>query len=172
MTRAVNTLRRHKYAILLAALLCVTLVESFSQRLLRPVFSDFALMATMLLVFVIVFERRADRVVAFIAVVTAGAAFAAHYALSGKYPELPLRAINHSATLLLMGFATVVILRNVFAQRVVAVDDVLGAMCGCLLAAGAWSDLFLLAESFLPGSFSVNPSLGTASTPGTTASPY
>ncbi len=155
-----NALRRHKYAILLAVLLVVTLVESFSQRLLRPVVSDFAMMTTMLLVFLIVFERRVDRVVGFIALITAAAAVAAHYALSSRNSDLPLRAINHGASLLLIGFATFVILRNIFAQRVVAADDVLGALCGYLLAAAAWANLFLLIESFLPGSFSVSPSLG------------
>ena len=94
--------------------------------------------------------------------VTAAAAFAAHFALSGSYSQLPLRAINHSALLLLKGFATFVILRNIFAQRVVATDDVLGAVCGYLLAAGAWSDLFLLIEGFLPGSFSVSPGFSAA----------
>jgi hypothetical protein len=97
----VNTLRGHKYAFLLAALLFVTLVESFSQRLLRPGLSDLAMMTAMLLVFLIVFERRADRLVAFIALLTAAATFAAHYALSGSYFELPLGVINHSAKLLL-----------------------------------------------------------------------
>jgi voltage-gated potassium channel len=62
---------------------------------------------------------------------------------------------NRGAKLLLIGFATFVILRNIFAQREVRPDDVLGAMCGYLLAAGAWADIFLLLESFLPGSFRV-----------------
>jgi hypothetical protein len=153
----VNALRRHKYAILLAALLCMTLVESFSQRLRRPVFTDLAMMMTMLLVVLIVFERREDRPVAFMAFVTAAGALAAHYVLSESDPHLPLRVINHAAKLLLIGFATFVILRNIFAQRVVGADDVLGAACGYLLAAGAWANLFLLIESFLPGSFSVSP---------------
>ena len=48
-----NTPRKHKYAILLAALLCMTLLESFSQRLLRPVVSDFVTMTTMLLVLIV-----------------------------------------------------------------------------------------------------------------------
>jgi voltage-gated potassium channel len=153
----VNTLHRHKYAILLAALLFVALLESFTDRLLRPVLSDLAVMTTMLLVFLIVFERRADRVMAFMALATAVATFAAHYVLSGSYPQLPLRVINHSAKLLLIAFATFVILRNIFAQRVVGADDVLGAVCGYLLAAGAWADLYLLIESLSPGSFSVSP---------------
>jgi hypothetical protein len=88
------------------------------------------MMTTMLLACVVVFERRVDRLVAFIALVTAAVAFAAGYALSGAFPELLFRAIHHGASLLLVGFATFVILRNVFAQRVVAGDDVLGAVCG------------------------------------------
>ena len=52
-----KTLRTYKHAILLAALLCVALVESFShRRLLGPVFSDLAIIMMMLLVFLIVFE--------------------------------------------------------------------------------------------------------------------
>src|SRR5688572_6925302 len=97
-----NTLRRHKYAILLPAVLCVALIDSFSPGL---VLSDLAMTTTMLLVFLTVFERRADRLVAFIALVTGTAAVAAHYVLPGS-AQLPLRVINHSAKLLLIGLAT------------------------------------------------------------------
>ena len=68
--------------------------------------------------------------------------------------------IYHSAVLLLVSFASLVILRNIFEQRVVRIDDVLGAVCGYLLAAGAWSNLFLLVEIFWPGSFSVGSGFG------------
>jgi hypothetical protein len=156
----VNRLRRHKYAILLAALISVALANSFSQRLLPPLLSDLAVMTTTLLVFLIVFEKPADRLVAFMAVVVAAATLAAHYVLSGGYGDLPLRVINRSAKLLLIGFATFVILRNIFAQGDVRADDVLGAVCGYLLAAGVWADIFLLTESFLPGSFIVSPGFG------------
>jgi len=53
-----------------------------------------------------------------------------------------------------------VILRNIFEQRVVRSDDVLGPVCGYLLAAGAWANLFMLIEIFSPGSFSVGPGFG------------
>jgi hypothetical protein len=69
------TLRRHKYSILLAAIVVVTLVESFSHRLLLgPFVSDLAISTTELLVFLIVFERRVYRLLAFIAFATALAA--------------------------------------------------------------------------------------------------
>ena len=68
--------------------------------------------------------------------------------------------IYHSALLLLLGFAVIVILRNIFAQRAVRSDDVLGAVCGYLLAAAAWSNLFMLIEIFVPGSYSVGQGFG------------
>lgn len=157
-----NSLRKYKHSILLAALLCVALIESFSHRqILGPTLSDLAITMMMLLVFLIVFHRRVNRLVAFIALAIAVASVLAHYVLPGS-AELPLRLIFHSAALLLTGFATLVILRNIFEQRVVRSDDVLGAVCGYLLAAGAWANLFMLIEIFSPGSFSVGPGFAAA----------
>ena len=151
---------KYKHSILIAALLCVALIESFShRRVLGPVLSDLAITMMLLLVFLIVFHRRVNRLVAFIALAIAVASGLARYVLPGS-AELPLRLIFHSAALLLTGFATLVILRNIFEQRIVRVDDVLGAVCGYLLAAGAWANLFMLIEIFWPGSFSVGPGFG------------
>ncbi len=150
------TLVSHKYAILLAAIIVVTLVESFSHRLLLgPFVSDLAISTTTLLVLLIVFDRRVHRLVAFIAFATSVLANWAHYVLPLNQPEVLLRLIYHSALLLLLGFAAIVILRNIFAQRVVRSDDVLGAVCGYLIAAAAWSNIFMLIEVFVPGAFSV-----------------
>ena len=158
-----KTLRRYRHAILLAALLCVALVESFSHRpVLGPVFSDMAITMVLLLVFVIVFEGWLNRLVAFVTLAIAVVAVWAHNVLPPSYPQAPLRLVYHSAALLLVGFATLVILRNIFEQRIVRTDDVLGAVCGYLLAAGAWANLFMLIEIFSPGSFSVSPGFGAA----------
>jgi hypothetical protein len=156
-----NTLRRHKYAILLGVLIVVAVIESFPHRLvLGPIASELAITTTLLLVFLIVFQRKVSRLVAFIALVTAVAVDWAHHVLPPSYPQVPLRLIYHSALLLLIGFAACVILRNIFRQRLVRSDDVLGAVCGYLLAGGAWSNLFTLIEIFVPGSFSVGPGFG------------
>lgn len=60
---------------------------------------------------------------------------------------------------LFIGFAVVMILRNIFAASVVTGDDVLGAVCGYLLAAGAWANLCAATELLVPGSFSVSNDL-------------
>src|SRR5262245_56923404 len=155
-----HPLRRHKYAILLAALIVATLVESFSHRQgLGPVLSDLVIVTILLLVLLIVFNRRVNRLVAFLAWAAVVVAQGSPYLLPGA-SEAPLRLLYHSAALLLAGYAPLVILRNIFAHRVIRVDDVLGAVCGYLLAALAWSNLFMLIEMFVPGSFSVGPSFG------------
>jgi hypothetical protein len=157
---SMNPLRRHKHAILLAALIVVALVESFNHRqVLGPVLSDLVIVTILLLVFLIVFARRVNRLVAFLAWAAVVVAQGAHYLLPGA-SEAPLQLLYHSGALLLVGYATLVILRNIFQHRVVRVDDVLGAVCGYLLAAGAWSNLFMLIEMFVPGSFSVGSGFG------------
>jgi len=157
---SMNPLLRHKYAILLAALIGAALVESFSHgQVLSPALSDLAIGTILLLVFLIVFTRRVNRLVAFLAWAAVVVAQGARYLLPGA-SEAPLQLLYHSAVLLLAGYATLVILRNIFEQRVVRVDDVLGSVCGYLLAALAWSNLFMLIEIFLPGSFSVGSGFG------------
>jgi hypothetical protein len=154
-------LQSHKHAILLVGIIVVALIESFShRRLLGPLASDLAIAAIEMLMLLIVFERKGHRVVAFIAFAVAVASALAHYVLPPTYPEAPLRLVYHTALLLLLGFATIVMLRNIFHQRVVRSDDVLGAACGYLLAAGAWSNLYMLVEVFVPGSFSMGQGFG------------
>jgi hypothetical protein len=155
-----NTLRKHKHAVLLVALVWVAIMESFSHRqMLGPVLSDVTVGTLLLLVFLIVFNRRVNRLVAFLAWAAVVVAQGAHHLLPGA-SEAPLQLLYHSGALLLVGYATLVILRNIFEHRVVRVDDVLGAVCGYLLAALAWSNLFMLIEMFVPGSFSVGPGFG------------
>jgi len=151
----------HKYAILLAAIVAVAVVESFSHRqLLGLVVSDFVVSTTYLLILLVVFDRGAQRAVAFAIFATAVAATWAHHVMPPDYPDIMARLIFHSALLLLFGFATIVILLKIFQQRVVRSDDVLGAVCGYLLAGGAWANVFTLLEVVVPGSFSLGEGFG------------
>jgi hypothetical protein len=140
----------------------VDIIQSFSHRLLLgPAVSDLAVATAEVLVLMVVFDRKANRLVAFIAFAAAVASDFAHYVLSpSSYAETPLPLIHHGALLLLLSYATIVILRNIFEQRVVRSDDVLGAVCGYLLAAAAWSNLFSITEILVPGSFSVGQGFG------------
>jgi hypothetical protein len=59
----------------------------------------------------------------------------------------------HGALVVLAGFATYVILRNIFEHAAATADDVLGAACGYLLAAGAWSNLYAIISIVRPDAF-------------------
>ena len=96
-----------------------------------------------------------NRIVAFLALIIALAARWAHFAMPDSR-QIPLEVIYYVALLLLEGFAAFIILRNIFKQSLVHTDDVLGAVCGYLLAAGAWANIFALTEVFSPGSFSAS----------------
>jgi hypothetical protein len=52
-----------------------------------------------------------------------------------------------------------VILRNVFAERAITGDAVLGAVCGYLLAAGMWANIYAATEVLAPGSFTMSDEL-------------
>lgn len=149
-------LRRNKYAILLVVLLAGIIVMSFAHRLVfGPLASDLLLTASILLMVPVVFDQRTHRLVAALAALTAIAVDWGHYAVPGELHNRTLAAVFHGALLLLTGFATVVILRNIFRRQEVRSDDVLGAVCGYLLAAQAWGNLLVLTEIFVPGSFSI-----------------
>ena len=51
------------------------------------------------------------------------------------------------------------ILRRIFERRVVRGDDVIGAICGYLLAGIAWGSLYLLVDLLVPGSFIVHQTI-------------
>jgi len=151
-----DALRRNKYAVLLAVLVVSLVVQSFAHRIVfGPLASDVLLTVSALLVLLVVFNRRTHRTVAVLAALAAIAAEWAHYVVPGELHNRSLAVIHSGAMLMLLGYATMVILRNIFRQQSVGSDDVLGAVCGYLLAAGAWANLHALTEIFVPGSFSL-----------------
>src|SRR5262245_63214867 len=63
---SMNSLKRHKHAVLLVALIWVALVKSFSHwEVLGPVLYDLTIAIVMLVIFLFVFNRRVIRMFAF-----------------------------------------------------------------------------------------------------------
>jgi hypothetical protein len=161
----VTTLQRHKYLILLLTLVSVLTVQSFphpamfAAMVLAPV--------SILAVLLVVFTGWRERAVAF---GVAAAAIAGNWgqfvAVPGEYQTLQA-AIHDAVRVLFPSFAVAVILRNIFAEKAIAADQVLGAVCGYLLAAAAWAHVYALVEILLPGSFAMSPELTTGRSGGT-----
>lgn len=149
-------MRRHRYLILLIALMAFTVVESFANRaLLGAVASDVLLTLAACAVFIVVFEGRRERAFALVTAVAAIVfAWTRNLPLGATTTELH-SLIHHALMVVFLGFAVIVILVNIFASRAVTADDILGTICGYLLAGACFANAFALAELFVPGSFSV-----------------
>ncbi len=156
----VSVLQQRKYLILILMLVCVLIVQSSAHRVVfGPIVSDVLITLMVLAVFLVVFTRWRERAVAF---GVAGASIAvnwSHYLLIPDEHQILQAAAHHVLLALFLSFAVAVILRNIFEGTAITGDEVLGAVCGYVLAAGVWANAYALTEILAPGSFSVNPQL-------------
>src|SRR6185295_4881493 len=112
--------------------------------------------AVCLYVFFVVFEQRWQRRVALVLVLPAVAGSIAHYLLPPP-THRPLAVAFHCSVVVFLGFAVVVILSDIFRKRVIGGDDVIGALCGYLLGALVWANLYTLTYLLYPEAFIVKP---------------
>jgi len=148
--------RERKYLILTILLVGILMVESSPRRpVLGPVGSDAAIFLVAIAVFFVVFQRWRERTIAFVAAMAAMVANWSHYLSMPASYERALILAYHGLMAVFLGFAVAVILSNIFAGERITADGVLGAVCGYLLAAGAWANVYAFVELTLPGSFNV-----------------
>lgn len=152
-------LRRNRYLVLLATLIVALLVQSVDNRLPAwELIVDLPVSLSSIVVALAVFSDRRSRIYS----LWWGSAMVALALLRHLFPdsahfwlELTLRPLSA----LFLGWATSLILRDVFEQTRIRIDDVVGAVCGYLLAAGAWANLYDLLEVLHPGAFLVGAEL-------------
>jgi hypothetical protein len=148
--------RKRKYLVLIVTLAGVLMVDSFTHRLsVRSLVSDILITLVLLAVLLAVFRGGLARAVGLATTAVAIAVTWSHYAVPDAYQTV-LAAVHYALQGLFLGFAVVVILGNILRQKLVTGDEVLGAVCGYLLAAGFWANLYALTELTLPGSFSMS----------------
>jgi hypothetical protein len=70
--------------------------------------------------------------------------------------QVALAVIFHCFTVLFLGLAVAVILRQIFRKSVIRGDEVLGALCGYILGGIAWSSIYTLVYLLVPKALSVN----------------
>jgi len=150
---------RHRNALLLALLLGAYTVQSFAiSAQTGGLISNVVLTAMELAMCFIVFDRRVERMV--LAVVFVGAAVVG---LSRYVSPASLDSGRALAFYVLhavfLWAAVVVILRDLFQRKGVGGDNVLGAICGYLIAGAGWASLNEIAFWFDPTTFSINPDL-------------
>ncbi|MGB8437328.1 MAG: potassium channel family protein [Burkholderiales bacterium] len=149
-----------KHVVLLAVIILAFLAQPFASDRTRmeAVPHDALLTVALLLAFAVVFESRMDRTIALAAGGTTIACKWIRYFLPGE-GGAALAVLHDSALTLFFSFAVVAILRNIIRRRSIRADDVVGSVCGYLLAGGAWAALYSVVDRLVAGSFQVSPSL-------------
>jgi len=143
-------LRRHKHAALLALLLAAIAIQSFDARPgAEGTLSDALRSGLGIAILVVVFERPRERAgAATIFGLTLAIGWGRHVsAASLNYPlSLAIRAL----TALFLWAAVWVILHDLFRKPPVGAENVLGAICGYLIAADAWAGINAIAYLLTP----------------------
>jgi hypothetical protein len=145
-------LRSHRYLILLLMLVsAIVLGITFAPH---AYLRESVVSILMAMVFFIVFERRSHRLASLCAgVVVVGALWALRL-LPVEQRHL-LEVAVHLGGVVFLALAVSAILRHLFERRAVNIDDVLGTLCGYLLAAMAWANLYAVIELTAPGAFNI-----------------
>ena len=110
-------------------------------------------------VFVVVFTHRRERPAAVVIVGAAVALKWSRYVFPPQEGSILQPAIFHVLVVAFLTFAAYVILRNIFAEKNVTGDDVLGTVCGYFIAGALWSHVYAVVELAAPGSFVFTPEL-------------
>ena len=154
-----NRLQARKYLVLLLTMVATIVVQPLAQGFPGGLLiSDVLRNLLVVIILFVVFQRRHVRLMSLLIGLPVMVSKWAHYALPERF-ELPLEVIHHAFLVAFLGFAAAVILRRIFERKVVRGDDVIGAICGYLLAGIAWGSLYLLVELLVPGSFSVHQAI-------------
>ena len=154
-----NRLRERKYLVLLLTMASTIVVQPFAHGFMAGlIIYEVLRNLVVVTVLFIVFQRRHVRLVSLLIGLPVMASNWAHDTVPERF-EPALAVIHHAFLVAFLGFAVTVILRRIFERRVVGADDVLGAICGYLLAGIAWGSLYLLVELLVPGSFSVQQAI-------------
>jgi hypothetical protein len=158
-------MRKYKYFVLTLLLVAVLVAQSLAGRAARgAVVDDVFVTILAMAVFAVVFQRQTERIVAF---VTAAASIAISWARHLPIPQgitASLEVADHVLHAAFFAFAVGVILRNIFEAQAITKDDILGTVCGYLLAAEAWANVHALTAILVPGSFAVTPALNEIAT--------
>jgi voltage-gated potassium channel len=150
-----NRLRERRHLVLLLMLVSTIVVPPLARGYLAgAIIFDVLRTLVVLIVFFIIFQRRLDRVVSMVIGLPVLAGGWAPHILPDRF-ETAFGVVHHSFLVAFLGFAVAVILRGIFERKEVRADDVIGTICGYLLAGIVWGNLYLLVELVFPGSFSV-----------------
>jgi hypothetical protein len=156
-------LRRHKHAVLLALLFVALAIETFNaQSGAERLRSDAVRAVLGIAIWIVVFERPRERA-------TMGTVLLASLAMGwGRHftaasVDYALSLADHALLSLFLWSAVWVILRDLFRAPAAGAENVMGAICGYLIAGNAWAHINAIAYLLAPSAYSINPELARIS---------
>jgi hypothetical protein len=156
-------LHQRRYTVLLALLLAVLVVQSFVITTgSEGIWHDVAVTTLGVTILVVVFERSAARaVMAVFLLIACLIAWERHLSVSSIFDRaLPVTHAVASATFACG--AVWAILRNLFRTPVIGAENMIGAICGYLIAGQGWAYLNVLAYLLAPAAYLFDPKVVTA----------
>ncbi len=145
-----NTLRAHGYLLLLMVVLGAIMLGMTDSEF--PYLREGTVTFLMAIVFVTVFDRPSYRVFSLIAgLIVLAALWLLRVAPPNQTRQLEI--LIHLGGTLFFALAVSMVLRHLFERRAVRIDDILGTLCGYLLAAMAWANLFAALSLMQPDAF-------------------
>ncbi|MBL9084305.1 MAG: two pore domain potassium channel family protein [Planctomycetales bacterium] len=152
-------LRSHRHlALLITAVAGLTLQPLLQAKFVGVLIFEVLAYALLIAVFLAIFERHRDRKIALMIGLPGIAANLFAYFAHGTAQWAAL-VLFHSLSVIFMGYAVGIILRGVFRSRHIGAEQILGGVCGYLLAGVAWANLYLVIYFFRPDGFNVAPGL-------------
>ena len=152
-----RALGERKYALLLVLLLVSLAFQSFQARPgAGTILADGLRTLLSVSILLVVFEKPRERTVMAL-VLTGALAIAWGRDLSAGNVDHTTTVTFYGLTVLFLSGAVYVILRQLFRAPAGSADQVLGAICGYLIAGDAWAGVNAITYHLLPATYSINP---------------
>jgi voltage-gated potassium channel len=144
-------------AVLVAAAVLMPLSVSWSEK--TQIVGGIIAALINIAVLLVIFERRWERGVAIFLVACAFAAQIWHEFSSDRSQMGAI--VYHFLAAVLFAFAVGLILKRIFQRHTIRTDDVIGALCGYILAGGAWANVYAMVYLTHPAAFHITDAVAT-----------
>jgi len=152
-------LRRHKHAVLLGLLVVALAVDTIhAQSGAERLRTDAVRTVLGIAIWIVVFERPRERAtMAAVLLASMAINWGQHFTATGL--DYALSLADQMVLSLFLCTAVYVILRDLFRAPAGGAENVLGAICGYLIAGNAWGHINAVAYLLVPSAYSINPEL-------------
>jgi hypothetical protein len=148
-----------KHAVLLALILVALAIETFNaQSGAERLLSDALRSVLGIAIWIVVFERPRERAaMAVVLFASLAINWGRHFSVASF--DYALSLADEVVLSLFLWSAVYVILRDLLRAPAAGAENVLGAICGYLIAGNAWAHINAIAYLLVPSAYSINPEL-------------